>query len=109
MTAGADASPGNETAAERKLLAALCQGTITQPTRERLLLRFETHRFAAPQHEVIFAALRMLPAGNTDRAAMERTLTRLGFPDLELGPFFEEAAPAEGELLTLLDGLGPGA
>ena len=91
-------------AAERQLLAALCQGSLDDESREELLRRLEKHVFAMPDHEVVFDALRKLPAMKAERMreALAATVTRMGFPDVDLNLFFEPHAVARGTMADLL-------
>jgi hypothetical protein len=89
---------------ERLLLAALCQGTLDDESREELLRRLEKHAFATPDHEIVFRALRKLPALNPERMreALAATVTRMGFPDVDMNVFLQPHAFAQGNLADLL-------
>jgi len=91
-------------AAERQLLAALCQGSLDEERREELLRRLDKHTFATPDHEVVFRALRKLPTIKPERVreTLAATVTRMGFPDADLNIYFERHAPVEENLADLL-------
>lgn len=101
---GGDPANHKKIAAERALLAALCQNSSSTPVRLEVLQRLAGHLFATTEHEVIFQALRTLPSASPEktRAALIAALTRMGFPDVDLEPFFEAAAPPAQEIPTLL-------
>lgn len=90
-------------AAERQLLAALCQVSLGGQAREELLQRLEKHRFATPDHQVVFEALRKLPTLKPGRVreALTATVTRMGFPDADVNIFFELQPPTEENLPDL--------
>jgi hypothetical protein len=92
---------------ERRLLAALCQGSLGAQARADLLQRLDAHKFATPDHEVMFQALRTLPPGNIGRVreALAAAVTRMGFPDMDLEPLFHTPAAAGNDLPALLDEL----
>ena len=89
---------------ERLLLSALCRGTLAQSTRAEVVNRLATHEFIDPEHEIVFVALTRLGsrAPQDLRAALGTGITRLGFPDYDLEPFFDRNAPDEEEVKTLL-------
>jgi hypothetical protein len=90
--------------AERKLLAALCQGGISPDARATILRCFREHSFAEPDNEVIYRALAALPALDPSDApqALAQAATRLGFPDLDIAALFAEPIPAPEEIDSLL-------
>jgi hypothetical protein len=91
-------------AVERQLLAALCQRSLDDESREELLRRLEKHAFAMPDHEVVFRALTKLAMIKAQRMreALAATVTRMGFPDVDLNLFFEPPASAQENLADLL-------
>ena len=54
--------------AERRLLAALCQGSLSQRVRKDVQRCLAARRFANPEHDVIFQALSTLPTSEPTRA-----------------------------------------
>jgi replicative DNA helicase len=107
MDASANPSRELQIEAERKLLAALCQAGVSPETRATILRRFSKHRFAEPDHEVVYRALATLPP--MDHAdtlqALTQAVTRMGFPDLDLSELFKEYSPTPDELTALVSRL----
>jgi len=93
-----------QTRAERQLLRALADANIDRGLGETIFARLKLHRFADPDHEVIFRALAGMPEiGLSDaQAALLQAMTRLGFPDVDLTMIFSERVPSEKEILSLL-------
>ena len=92
---------------ERQLLAALCSPGLDDETRTQLFERLATHKFAGPDHEVIFQALlkrRGAPAWHI-RETLAAGLTRLGFPDIDVEPIFQLELPSAQQIAALLDRL----
>jgi hypothetical protein len=94
---------------ERLLLAALCGPGLDNETRAQLFERLATHKFAAADHETIFRALlkmRGAPARHI-RENLGAGLTRLGFPDIDVGPILTLEPPSAEQIAALLDRLAP--
>jgi len=76
--------------AELLLLRALCRTDTSGSLRGTILTALAARRFAEPEHEVVFAALRDIQ--NIGRVATEQRvaemLLRRGFPDLDLDDYF---------------------
>jgi hypothetical protein len=92
---------------ERRLLAALCAPSLDEETRAQLFDRLARHKFAGPDHEVIFQALlkmRATPARHI-RETLGASLTRLGFPDIDVEPIFQIDPPSAQQIAALLDRL----
>lgn len=91
-------------AAERRLLAALCQGSIVGAARGEVLRRLREHAFGDAEHEIIFRALAKIPSGDAEfvRTALGLRLTRAGFPEFDLETFFAAPAPAAAEVAEIL-------
>ena len=89
--------------AERRLLAALCQNALDPAARNEVLRRLAGYAFADPEHEVIFRALANVPVSDPERAraALGVRITRLGFPDFDLDPFFTVTPPDVFEFAAL--------
>jgi len=89
--------------AERSLLAALCQNALNPAARIEVLRRLAGCVFADPEHEVIFRALANVPVSDPERtrAALGIRITRLGFPDFDLDPFFNIKPPDASEFAAL--------
>jgi hypothetical protein len=92
---------------ERWLLAALCASSVDPHLRAEILERLAAHTFASPDHEVIFRALRQMPGATAEHIheTLNARLTRLGFPDIDVGPIFELASPSQEKIKTLLQRL----
>lgn len=93
---------------ERRLLAALCSPAVDAKTRADLLERLAKHKFATPDHETIFGALRQMPVASAERIreTLGARVTRLGFPDIDVERILEADAPTAGEIQALLRELG---
>jgi len=91
-------------AAERLLLAALCQHTLDDATCRELVARLAFHNFSIPDHEILFRALSPLvqAAPQQIKDAVKTRVTLFGFPDLDVEPFFVAAPPSAGEVRELL-------
>ena len=111
MNAFLNSPEERRSASERALLAALCQGSLGTRGRETILRRLGRHHFSTREHEVIFQAASGSygePGASTPEGASEllmASLTRLGFPDIDLAPFFGAAAVAEADLPALFSDL----
>jgi replicative DNA helicase len=90
--------------AELLLLRALCRTETSGTLRGTILTALAAHRFAEPEHDVVFEALRDIQ--NVGRVATEQRvaemLLRRGFPDLDLGEYF--AAGSDPITLTEISG-----
>jgi hypothetical protein len=110
--------------AERRLLAALCQGFLPHETREqirqRLAQHLAQHGFQLPEDEIIFrAATELLSGAFSDnssatsprslpdyfspesermREALTAKVTRMGFPDTDIDQLFRSEATREEEI-----------
>lgn len=93
---------------ERRLLAALCSPVVDAKTRADLLDRLANHKFATPDYEMIFRALRQMRLASAEqiRETLSARVTRLGFPDIDVKPIFDTDAPTAGEIQTLLRQIG---
>ena len=85
--------PAGRAALERRLLRGLCQGAFCLPG--DLLGRLAGYRFTVPLHCVIFEELLAharagLPLNHVE---LQSRLTRRGFPEVDLEPFY--APPGE--------------
>ena len=89
--------------AERRLLAAVCQNTLDAGARFAVMQRLAECALADPEHEVIFRALTKMPAGDSERTRIDLgvRVTRLGFPDFDLDPFFSITPAGASEIPAL--------
>jgi hypothetical protein len=96
--------------AERRLLAAVCQNTLDAAARFDVMQRLAECALIDPEHEVIFRALTKMAAGDPERTRTELgvRITRMGFPDFDLDPFFN-IVPAGASELPALFGLLEGS
>jgi hypothetical protein len=95
--------------AERRLLAALCQGSLSQAAREKVLQHLARHHFQLPENEIILRAIiesPAIPPGDM-REALQAKVTRLGFPDTDIDVLFRIEAPTETDLAALFAKLEP--
>ncbi len=90
--------------AERRLLAALCQGSLGQAEREKVLQRLARRRFQLPENEIILRAINESPVNTPEsmREALQAKVTRLGFPDTDIDVLFRIDAATEEDLADLL-------
>lgn len=104
MKARTRSTPERQIDAERLLLTALCQQTISQSAQEEVLRHFAARKFAHAEHQVVFWALSQLPARDPAiiRELLATRLTVMGFPDLDFDVFFKGPVPSESEISTLL-------
>ena len=93
---------------ERRLLAALCSGGLTDETRRQILERLAAHKFGNSDHQVIFEALMKMPRAPAAhiRETLSARLTRLGFPDIDVQPLFALEPPSAEQIAALLGILG---
>jgi hypothetical protein len=66
--------------------------------------RLGSRPFAQPDHEVIYRALAFMPEMDRQelRERLAQTVTRMGFPDMDLEALFREAPPNPNDLPSLL-------
>lgn len=94
-------------ALEQAVLRSLCQPATALPGAMAVCLA--RYRFRVPLHQVIFDELSPAapPGCGTSKAELQSRLTRRGFPDVDLSPYYDLPAPSEAELrsavLRLLD------
>jgi hypothetical protein len=89
-------------AMERTLLATLCQSGQDDPVRSQILQLLRLYNWQSGDHRAVYDALarwRAEPAAI--RSGIIAQLTRIGFPDIDVEPYFEPAAnlPAAMEWL----------
>jgi hypothetical protein len=76
---------------ERRVLQALCQGTPQGSVRARARELLLSYRWREPLHQVVFEVVLGIPteAPEVIREQLPARLTRKGFPDVDIGDFFE--------------------
>lgn len=93
--------------AERDVLRALFQGTPQGSVLARGIALLANYRFREPAHQVMFEALRNL--GRADpariRELLPARLNNRGFPDLDLGYFFEPHHLTAKQVFSLIRAL----
>jgi hypothetical protein len=92
---------------ERLVLAALCTGPLSLDDRSEALRSLANYNWILPDHRVIYAALRRSRQRNS-RALREHIvaeITRLGFPDIDVEPFFNTCNLTKAEIVKLANAL----
>jgi hypothetical protein len=89
---------------EKLVLRALCHGVLQGDRREQAFRILAEHRFADPQHELLFAALRTLRRADAHviREQLPARLTALGFPDVDVTSYLDAPAPGVAETTEAL-------
>jgi hypothetical protein len=92
---------------ERRLLAALCASSLALEDRTDILGTLAYHNWINPDHRVIYEALRRSRHRDsaTLREHISAEITRLGFPDIEIEPFFAPCTLTEIEIAGLANAL----
>ena len=92
---------------ERLALAALCTGPLSLDDRSEALRSLANYNWILPDHRVIYAALQRSRQRNS-RALREHIvaeITRLGFPDIDVEPFFNPCSLTKAEIVELANAL----
>jgi hypothetical protein len=91
---------------ETLLLRALCQ-TPVSAARTRLLWLLQRHQWDGPERGLLFQAMAELPycSGDDLRRALPAHLTRAGFPDTDVKPFFAPLPQRDDSLLVFAEEL----
>lgn len=99
----------NNEEVERSLLGALCTGPLTLEDRRSALLSLAHYNWIGPDHRVIYEALR--GSRQRESAALREhvvgEITRLGFPDIDVEPFFNPCTLTKAEIVGLANTLLP--
>jgi hypothetical protein len=89
--------------AERKLLRALAEKDTKPALRDAIHAQLKRHKFAEPDHEVIYRALATIKSQSANaQEELIRAVTRLGFPDIDTEAIFLEKIPTDSEIGDLL-------
>lgn len=97
---------------ERRLLGALCAGPLSLDDRLEALRSLANYNWTLPDHRVICEVLRRSRQRNSTalREHITAEITRLGFPDVEVEPFFAPCNLTADEIDALASALlGAGA
>lgn len=92
---------------ERRVLGALCMGPLSLDDRSEALRNLANYNWILPDHRVIYEALRRSrqrnPAALREHIGAE--ITRLGFPDIDVEPFFNPCNLTKAEIDGLANAL----
>jgi hypothetical protein len=88
---------------ERRLLRALCMAPLSLDDRHEALRSLAHYDWILPDHRVIYEALRRSRQRNSAalREHIVAEITRLGFPDIDLEPFFNPCSLTKTEIVEL--------
>ena len=92
---------------ESRVLGALCTDTLSLDDRSEALRGLANYNWILPDHRVIYEALRRSRQRNSAalREHIGAELTRLGFPDIHVEPFFNPCRLTKAELVGLANAL----
>jgi hypothetical protein len=92
---------------ERSLLRALCAAPLSPQERDTLLPRLAKYDWHSPDHCVIYEALRRSrqPSSDALREHIVAEITRLGFPDIDIAPYFVPSALSKTDVEKLISAL----
>ena len=92
---------------ERALLGALCEGSVPPEDRDDALQRLAGYNWRGTDHRVIYEALRRSrqPASPSLHEFMVAEITRLGFPDIDVAPFFKSRGRSTAAIRKLVENL----
>lgn len=92
---------------ESRVLSALCAGLLSLDDRSEALRKLANYNWILPDHRVIYEALRR--SRHLDSAALREhisaEITRLGFPDIGIEPFFNPCTLTKAEIVGLANAL----
>ena len=84
---------------ERALLASLCQSVQDDPLRSQILQLLQLYNWQSGDHRAVYDAIAGWTAEPAEiRSGIAARLTRIGFPDIDVAPYFEPAANLRGAL-----------
>jgi|SRR5579862_507720 len=92
---------------ERRLLRALCAGPLSLDDRSEALRSLAHYDWILPDHRVIYEALRRSSQRNSAalREHIVAEITRLGFPGIDVEPFFNPCSLTKPEIVELTNRL----
>jgi hypothetical protein len=92
---------------ERKILRSLCVTGIGSADWNRLAGRLASHRWAAPEHQIVFDALWAIRSqdATTRREQLPAQATRMGFPDVDWENYLGVSRSGHAEIEQLIGDL----
>ena len=92
---------------ESRVLGALCAGPLSLDDRSEALRSLANYNWILPDHRVIYEALRRSRQRNLAalRENIRAEITRLGFPDIDVEPFFAPCTLTKAEIVELASAL----
>jgi hypothetical protein len=92
---------------ERLVLGALCTAPLSLDDRSEALRSLANYDWILPDHRVIYEALRRYRQRNSPalREHIVAEITRLGFPDIDVEPFFNPCSLTQAEIVELANAL----
>jgi hypothetical protein len=94
---------------ERRMLGALCMGPLSLDDRSEALRSLANYDWILPDHRVIYEVLRRSRQRNSAalRENIVAEITRLGFPDIDVEPFFNPCSLTKAQIVGLVNALLP--
>jgi hypothetical protein len=90
-------------AMERELLAALCQYGQDDPLRKQILELLPFYNWQSGDHRAVYDALALWKAEPAEiQTGIAAQLTRIGFPDIDVEPYFKPAGDLTGRAVEWL-------
>ena len=92
---------------ERSMLGALCMGPLSLDDRSEALRSLANYDWILPDHRVIYEVLRRSRQRNSAalRENIVAEITRLGFPDIDVEPFFNPCSLTKAQIVGLVNAL----
>jgi hypothetical protein len=92
---------------ERDILRSLCASSIDTANWKRVLSRLAAHEWRDPEHKVIYDALGAIRSADskTRRDELPAQVTRMGFPDVDFGKYFDSEGLPKVPVDRLIDRL----
>jgi hypothetical protein len=89
---------------ERRVLRALCQGTLEGSVRASARALLAGYQWREPLHQVIFEAVLSIPGDSPEliRSELPGRMTRHGFPDFDLDDLFHPQDLSKDEVEGLM-------
>lgn len=91
---------------ERRVLGALCMGPLSLDDRGEALRSLTNYNWILPDHRVIYEVLRRSQRNSAElRENIVAEITRLGFPDIDVEPFFNPCSLTKAEIVEIANAL----